>query len=308
MQTAVGNANEREVSLAWPVAAHRPPPVPLPPWRAHPRLWSLEELIRFCGLRLLTGLEVLRERGERAAATAHDGPAGKVPETERRYILGIIDQLMPEFFRIGLNASVIQGDLTRVRVSSPIGFEAFSVLLKTLRDTIIEEMGAQLFTWIPPARHRYFDQTAPFGVKVKAKFPAAAADVQAAGNCFAVDLHTATVFHLMRVAEHGLRALARKLKVKLRDKKNRSLPIEFADWQDVIDGCNNAIKKARELSQPKKQAQLEFFTAAVAHCGYMKDLWRNNVSHTRKPYNESEALEVMDRVRSFMVLLAERVP
>lgn len=36
----------------------------------------------------------------------------------------------------------------------------------------------------------------------------------------------------------------------------------------------------------------------------MKDIWRNTVSHTRKAYNQPEALAVMERVKDFMRFLA----
>src|SRR4051794_4802873 len=46
------------------------------------------------------------------------------------------------------------------------------------------------------------------GAEVKAAFPSAMPDVLEVGNCLAAECNTAAVFHLMRVAEVGLRALA----------------------------------------------------------------------------------------------------
>jgi len=37
----------------------------------------------------------------------------------------------------------------------------------------------------------------------------------------------------------------------------------------------------------------------------MKDIWRNNMAHTRKPYNQTEAVGVMERVREFMQFLGK---
>jgi hypothetical protein len=37
---------------------------------------------------------------------------------------------------------------------------------------------------------------------------------------------------------------------------------------------------------------------------YMKDIWRNELSHTRRRYNKAESLAVINRVRDFVQLIA----
>jgi hypothetical protein len=39
----------------------------------------------------------------------------------------------------------------------------------------------------------------------------------------------------------------------------------------------------------------------------MKDIWRNNVSHAQAPYIETEAVNVLSRVISFMEFLAKHL-
>ena len=51
---------------------------------------------------------------------------------------------------------------------------------------------------------------------------------------------------------------------------------------------------------PKRQEKLELLSDAADHCVFMKDIWRNSVSHTRNPYKKSEAIAALDRVRDFM--------
>ena len=47
------------------------------------------------------------------------------------------------------------------------------------------------------------------------KIRSAKGDIMDAVDAYALGLNTACVFHLMRIAEHGMRALARERKVKL---------------------------------------------------------------------------------------------
>jgi len=172
-----------------------------------------------------------------------------------------------------------------------------------LRDDIIFELSCQKFAFIPPPNDEYFCQDNLFGEEVYSMFPDARADIKDAGDCLAASLPTASVFHLMRTAEHGLRALARKLRVTITH-KGKQCPIEFGDWDTVITAIKNKIIDARKLSAgPKRQAKLEAYSNAADHCEYMKDIWRNNASHTRKPYKDAEAVNALERVRDFMQFL-----
>ena len=107
----------------------------------------------------------------------------------------------------------------------------------------------------------------------------------------------------MRMAEHGLRTLAKRLHVKLTH-KGLNQPIEFADWEKVITGIKNAIIVARTKPHSKRRADLiAFYSDAADHCLYLRDIWRNEISHTRRRYNDDEALTALNRVKDFIELL-----
>jgi hypothetical protein len=176
--------------------------------------------------------------------------------------------------------------------------------LESIRRMVQSELESRKFLYIPENQNDYFQKTRLFGNDVYRSFPDARAELTSAGNAFAMELYSGCVFHLMRVAEHGLRKLARRLNVRLTDKA-KFLPLDFADWDKVITGIKNKITAARLLSRgPKKQARLEMYSNAADHCEYMKDIWRNTASHARRPYIKSEALAAMDRVKAFMQFLS----
>ena len=85
-------------------------------------------------------------------------------------------------------------------------------------------------------------------------------------------------------------------------------PIEYADWEKIITEIKNKIAQTRALpAGPKKQAKLEFYSDAADHCTFMKDIWRNNVSHARKGYEDYESLAILGRVQDFMKFLAKGI-
>lgn len=129
------------------------------------------------------------------------------------------------------------------------------------------------------------------------------AEAEAAVDCWALDHPTASVFHSMRVVEHGLRALARERKIKV---KNR--PIEWATWQDLL----KELKKAAEVIEgksagAKKDADLAFYKGAIADLDSFRVEYRNMVMHVRATYDHLQALRALERVREFMLRVSTRI-
>lgn len=180
-------------------------------------------------------------------------------------------------------------------------------VLQARIDAIIEgienNLTSRKFMFIPPDEASYWNNTEIFGHYFVLKVPEKAIlEMLQAGKCFAAGLGTACAFHCMRVAEYGLRKLARSLKVTITH-KDRTVLLEYGDWNKVITAIRNKIADIRKNPVgPKRERQLQFYSEAADHCEYMKDIWRNELAHTRRFYNKQEALGVISRVRDFFQL------
>lgn len=189
-----------------------------------------------------------------------------------------------------------------------VGPSAIGVIFGRLEEDIMGAATKRTFLRVHEDKSAYVDNERLFGDAVYESFDSARDDIKESGNCLAAECNTAAVFHLMRVAEHGLRKVAKKLAVKLVH-KGAHQPIEYGDWNDVITGIRNRITAARTMSRgSKKEKTLQFYSDVADQCEYMKDIWRNTISHTRRHYNKSEALGVMQRVEAFMVRIALELP
>jgi hypothetical protein len=164
--------------------------------------------------------------------------------------------------------------------------------LTDINGEIQRELGKHRFAYLGVGVDEYFENDHLFGSEVFEKFKSARQDIKDAGNCFATGLYTASVFHLMRVAEHGLRVIARRLKVQITDKKKR-IPLSYGDWTKVIEAIRNKITESRSLVGAQKQTRLDFYSDLAGKCEYLRDIYRNNVSHTRKHYNQGGALDAL---------------
>jgi hypothetical protein len=164
------------------------------------------------------------------------------------------------------------------------------------------EMSELHFAFIPKEKAGLFEQGELFGPDVNNAFPEAQDEIKDAGNCIAADLNTAAVFHLMRAAEHGLRSLAIHLKVKIKGQ------LDYAEWGTVLARIDDKLTAIERKPRGKKKSEeLEFYRLIQSECKALKDVWRNNVMHTRGRYNHKEATGVLQRVQDFLVRLAGRV-
>ena len=122
-------------------------------------------------------------------------------------------------------------------------------------------------------------------------------------DCYALGYNTASVFHLMRIAEYGLRALARERGVTFGKR-----PLEWAEWEQIINQIETKAKDATAgmARGPKLDAARGFYTAAVAQLRAFKET-RNRVMHTRGSFDELDAQRAMNQVRDFMNGLSEKI-
>ncbi len=179
----------------------------------------------------------------------------------------------------------------------------FSSQLKTLREAIEDGLRHKCF-------YHYTNEKAQMVLSfekewaiVVGAFPKAKEDALAAVDCWALGHNTACVFHLMRVAEYGLRALARERRVRIKKK-----PLEWAEWKDII---THIRKKIEPISKWRRGAlrdeALHFYEGALGEFEGFREAYRNDVMHARKSYDEPQAKMLLLQVHSFMNRLSSKI-
>jgi len=177
--------------------------------------------------------------------------------------------------------------------------------LSGLLGQVVVCLSRHKFAYIPAPNDSYFEVDMSFGEEVFDMFPEMRRDIKDAANCIAACLYTASVFHLMRVSEYGLRRLAQQMKVSIKH-KGKPQPLDTATWDKVLLALKKKIDAAHASKHGPVRAQnLAFYSDMADRCSYVKDLWRNEVMHARKSYNYHEAVAVMERVKGFMQLLTQ---
>ena len=210
------------------------------------------------------------------------------------------------FIRVPIGKCWHYVDSAKFELQKPmISTTAASAVLSQLIGHIVEELKDRKFIKVCDDAESYVDNGKLLGDQVSKAFPSASAELREAGNCLAVECHTAAVFHLMRAVEHGLRALADAVGIS----SGGQVPISHEEWNPIIERIDKTWQK--EVEGWSRSVELSnaraFFGRAVSDLKAFKDAVRNMTMHTRKSYNRHEALGVLNRVDGWFKTLAARV-
>lgn len=203
-------------------------------------------------------------------------------------------------------------------------FEADAEVINNLIDDALEEIK---FGFIPKKKVEYWQQKKLFGGDVYDQFPSARDEITEAGNCFAHDLNTACIFHLMRAVEIGVHAMHWSMtgRVNLTYEKykpskgatRKSKPIELCDWQQLYNGLTLALEtleRGKSTSKAKHDKHT-FYSELIGIFKHFKDAWRNTISHGHEIDRETKRLlfepgeteDIMRFTRKYFEKLAKRV-
>ncbi|WP_179295069.1 hypothetical protein [Mesorhizobium sp. WSM3868] len=171
--------------------------------------------------------------------------------------------------------------------------------IKALREAVDDGLRGQFLYRYPKDKAEVLASWKRDWKTVLESFSDTEADIKAGVDIWALGHHTASVFHMMRVLEYGLGALAR----------NVGRVFDIQNWYNIINEIEAAIKQEdKTLARgPEKNERLRFLSEAAKEFSYFKDGWRNYVSHNKCTYDEHQARSVMEHTRHFMTILASNL-
>ena len=179
-------------------------------------------------------------------------------------------------------------------------FEEFHNLMADFLSRITDEMEETYFMALSPREaEEYSAPWKQWNESVFNQFPAASWDVVEAGRCLALGRYTASVFHLMRVVESGIKALRAALGV--------AEPAGNPSWHTLLETCDREIKKRYENRSDEFKGDLAFYSEAVGFLRSIMYAWRNPTMHIEESYTEEEARAITVAVQGFMRHLATKL-
>lgn len=259
------------------------------------RLWSLREMMKVyaheyivLGLNLEDAMLVFAfTEADAENRPLNDGEIGHLREqlTKARDICDKLD--------LPVSLKLVDGKLKN-------GLPQTQEALRVLIDAVMAELETKLFLFVPTNRAKYYDLVMP--IIIATQFPFACRELVLAGNAFAAELYTASVFHSMRAAEIGVQALGRSLNVTF------SFDIEFAEFGKIVGEIDQKIREIRQ--QPRshdREDSLVFYSEAASQFRYFNLGWRVRGAHARGSFDEDQAKRVLEHSIDFFRTLSSHL-
>ena len=206
---------------------------------------------------------------------------------------------------IGLPMALLQIDRTMDNLKEKdisLDFGNAAGHVKNIYLRIQDELGLQLFMHINSENSRYYLQPQKvFSQVVLDKFPSIINDVESSCRCYATGNYTASVFHLMRIMECGLRILGRSLNDNSLDPKKNPT------WESILRKCDDELRKKLNDRCQEWKLDDKFFSDATANLRAVKDAWRNPTMHIDQIYDSEQAVAVLNAVNGFMRHLSTKL-
>lgn len=165
--------------------------------------------------------------------------------------------------------------------------------------TVAIDQLSKRFALVLSSRERdLYEATEPlFGDAVFNRFQGANDDIAEAGKCLALERGTATVFHLMRVLEAGLKALGKEL------------GIPYApSWEAYIKQLDKLLDgKSYDSLTSEQKAKRPFYQDVLGDLISIKSAWRNPTMHIVRSYGIRQAGIIFEASKGLMQHLAKEL-
>jgi hypothetical protein len=268
---------------------------------SYPELWvkpvvGLDEVLRFYAERYIRISNALADMDRQAAIVDPNQTVDSNQGWED--LIGVLRERCEE---VGLRMALLHLDqIVRDMEDGQATYLEIANSMTELRSRIADEISLMLVMRIPAEKAPYYEQEQPFGEKVATAFPSTSFDIEEASKCYAVGRDTACVFHLMRILEQGLHALAVEIGVAE----------VGANWNKLLDQMDGILRQARDgkIAKPPDWKERErFYSEASALLRNVKNAWRNDAIHIEQKYTDEEALRILMATKAIMQFLADNL-
>lgn len=200
---------------------------------------------------------------------------------------------------LGLSSTLAQIERVKEMVNEQHALahspQAMADAIMEVSTRLIDELESRKFYAVTAERNSYVSGN-QFSASVGERFPDAIPDMDEAARCFAFERPTACIFHLMRVTEVGINAIADLLGMKDHN----------PTWEPIIRKIDAELKA--DYKERKFKGNQDFLANASTHLHAVKVAWRNKTMHVEKINTMEHAKEIYAATCGLMRYLSEHLP
>ena len=267
-----------------------------PVWQSR-RLWSLWDMLKLKSDPFIRAVGALHSMGGMCLVFKSKGEliGGVLPEHRRdleKPALALQDALQD--LEAPLTRKSNERLLNGLRKDT-LTLPELEMLLLQVMPRLCDEFGEQTFLALSSREATLYGVAEPpFGSEVAEKFKSAIYDINEAAKCLALGRSTASVFHLMRVVERGLRAVYLCMGLTVPDNNS---------WGIWLKG----IRDERMRRGDRKWSENDYFQDVYSRLDATKDAQRDPTIHIETIHTESEAAVIYENTKALMQKIASRM-
>jgi hypothetical protein len=224
--------------------------------------------------------------------------SGRIPQnSSMSMVIGELTVLRRHCIPLGLTSTLAQIDRVEEMFDANRNYTypQISTAILEVSSRLRDELEARKIYMVSAERNAYLAGT-QFAPSVGERFPDAIEDMDEAARCFAFERPTACIFHLMRVTEHGVKAIADLLEIK----------DHAPTWEPIIRKIDDELKTP--YKDRKYKGDQDLLANMSTHLHAVKVAWRNKTMHIEKVNTMPQAKKVYDATCGLMDYLATGLP
>jgi hypothetical protein len=231
-------------------------------------------------------------------------PESDLEEPDRAFLRSRWQPLSEHLDALGAEVTGLCLEDAKTRISQPWAkWEAAKAVFDEISSTLRRELSLKTVLVLQPQEALYYAPKRPlFGQDFANKFKTDGAfELDEAAKCLALGRPTAAAFHLMRIMEVGIRALARSLQIP-----DPVKPVE-RNWAVILKAVCAGIEAKWPTAASRISGDGSLFEDLHASLDAVKNPWRNATMHVEKKYTGDEAIHIFHAVSGFMMKLSSRM-
>jgi hypothetical protein len=248
---------------------------------------------------------ILDQTIDRIKSTVEVAPGMIVGVEDHDSIKTKVNDIIEFVTKLEIDSTVITEIKIKKLIERPYyTYKSILDLLERLRDDIKIGAAREFFFHYPRELALMLNNIDRDWESILSAFPSSRQEIETGVDCYAMGDYSGTVFHMVRIAELGLRTIARERSVKSVGKRK---PIEWGTWNDVLQAIEGQLKIVRQATPgPKKDAALNFYDTALSDLRTLQG-YRDPTMHFREKYDKGQAYSAMFRTKSLMETLATKL-
>jgi hypothetical protein len=225
---------------------------------------------------------------------------GAVSSDGKNDLINSIRAILRDADYLGLQMTFKGAERFLTDLEAVLAGNALEARIDELERRFEDEIAGKFFLYLSDDEIPFFkgERVSP---KIRDKFPRAGGEMTEAGKCYALGMHTACVFHLMRTLEIALKVIARSLTIPDPTRSGER------NWGHMLRAIDSDIKQKNQAMPVGWAEKKNFYENAYALLEAVKNPWRNASMHVELNYDQEKALDIVNASDALMRHLSEQL-